>query len=198
MKIICYGDSNTYGYDPHGYPELRFSQEIRWVDHIAQQLAEQIEEVVNLGQNGREVPDNQWERAQDVAVYIAEISNPEDIITVMLGGNDLLLGNLSAEETTAKMKVLLEYMKDKLEGRKILLAAPIVMQHGYWVPEDHYIEESKILVKLYEKLAQDLDIDFVDPNQWGIGVAEDGVHFTAEGSKVFGQNIYQFLKAKYF
>lgn len=196
-KIICYGDSNTYGYDPQGYPELRFAEDIRWIDYVAEQLAGKFSKVVNLGQNGREVPDNQWERAKDVAVDIAGQTQEGDLVIVMLGGNDLLLGNLSAKETTAKMRVLLQYMKEHLEKRKILLAAPIVMKEGYWVPGDHYIEKSKVLVDLYEKLAGEMEVDFVDPNQWNIGVADDGVHFTAEGSGTFGENMTSFLAEKY-
>ena len=28
--IICYGDSNTYGYDPHDQMEGRYPKDVRW------------------------------------------------------------------------------------------------------------------------------------------------------------------------
>ena len=28
--LICYGDSNTYGYDPHDTNEGRYPKEVRW------------------------------------------------------------------------------------------------------------------------------------------------------------------------
>ena len=38
MKIICYGDSNTYGYDPHGGMVLRYGAAGRWVDLVGSTL----------------------------------------------------------------------------------------------------------------------------------------------------------------
>ena len=32
MNIICFGDSNTYGYDPRGYFGGRYDGDSRWVD----------------------------------------------------------------------------------------------------------------------------------------------------------------------
>ena len=35
MKVICFGDSNTYGYDPRGYFGGRYDADSRWVDILA-------------------------------------------------------------------------------------------------------------------------------------------------------------------
>ena len=35
MNIICFGDSNTYGYDPRGYFGGRYDADSRWVDILA-------------------------------------------------------------------------------------------------------------------------------------------------------------------
>lgn len=32
MNVICFGDSNTYGYDPRGYFGGRYDAGSRWVD----------------------------------------------------------------------------------------------------------------------------------------------------------------------
>ena len=32
MNIICFGDSNTYGYDPRGYFGGRYGADCRWVE----------------------------------------------------------------------------------------------------------------------------------------------------------------------
>ena len=29
-EILCFGDSNTYGYDPHDTNEGRYPKEVRW------------------------------------------------------------------------------------------------------------------------------------------------------------------------
>ena len=38
MKVLCYGDSNTYGYDPRGFFGDRYPAECRWVDILARKL----------------------------------------------------------------------------------------------------------------------------------------------------------------
>ena len=32
MNVICFGDSNTYGYDPRSYLGGRYDPDSRWVD----------------------------------------------------------------------------------------------------------------------------------------------------------------------
>ena len=62
MRMLCYGDSNTYGYDPRGFVGDRYQKESRWVDILAQKLKWEIQ---NEGQNGREIPSRpfQYQRA---------------------------------------------------------------------------------------------------------------------------------------
>ena len=35
MNVLCFGDSNTYGYDPRGYFGGRYDAGSRWVDLLA-------------------------------------------------------------------------------------------------------------------------------------------------------------------
>lgn len=82
-KIICYGDSNTYG--ACGFVGGRHHADIQWTG-ILQNSG--LYDVVNLGENGREIPSDQWELNE-----LTEILRQEgdfDLLTVMLGTNDLL------------------------------------------------------------------------------------------------------------
>ena len=82
-KIICCGDSNTYG--ACGFAGGRHHADIRWTG-ILQNSG--LYDVVNLGENGREIPSDQWELNE-----LTEILRREgdfDLLTVMLGTNDLL------------------------------------------------------------------------------------------------------------
>ena len=53
MRILCFGDSNTYGYDPRGFFGDLYDDKDRWVDLLAKQTGH---EVINAGGNGREIP----------------------------------------------------------------------------------------------------------------------------------------------
>lgn len=53
MNVICFGDSNTYGYDPNGYFGGRYDGDSRWVDILASETGWTVS---NMGENGREIP----------------------------------------------------------------------------------------------------------------------------------------------
>ena len=53
MNVTCFGDSNTYGYDPRSWLGDRYDPQNRWVDILAGKTGWNIS---NRGQNGREIP----------------------------------------------------------------------------------------------------------------------------------------------
>ena len=202
MKIICYGDSNTYGYNPHGSPALRYGAECRWVDLVGRVLPESCK-IFNAGQNGREIPDSGWESAEGVAMQLAAATEaaaggmPGNLIIIMLGSNDVLLGGRSAEKTAEKMGRFLGMIKMEAPGRQILLIAPVRFTEGFWVPDRQTMEESGKLPGLYAQLAEEMNVQFADANQWGVRLTDDGVHFTEEGHKAFAEGLTKHLKLWY-
>ena len=89
MNVICFGDSNTYGYDPRAYFGGRYDTDCRWVDILA---AETGWTVCNMGQNGREIPSS-------APSFLADT----DLLIVMLGTNDLLQGR-SPEQAAGRLE----------------------------------------------------------------------------------------------
>ena len=174
MRIICFGDSNTYGYDPRGWGG-RYGAGERWVDSLAALCGH---EVVNAGANGREVPRHPASR------QAAEKYGHADVFLVMLGTNDLLEG-ASASETAARMGDFLH----RLSPRQILLVAPPPMVRGAWVPTDGLVRESVQLAEEYRRLG----VPFVDTRSWNIPMAFDGVHFTEEGHRIFASRLAPYL-----
>lgn len=176
IRVTCYGDSNTYGYDPRSYWGSRYPADYRWVDLLAAKTGWEIQ---NDGINSREIP-------------LLDISVPSgtEMLIVMLGTNDLLQG--AAVETVAKRMesflIRLDLKKDKL-----LLIAPPHMQSGAWVPDRSLIDKSMLLAHSYRDLSERLRIRFVDAGKWNIALTFDGVHFTEEGHKAFAENLYQYL-----
>ncbi len=51
-RIVCYGDSNTYGYDPRSYLGGRYPETVRWTAL----LSADGWTVINEGENGRSIP----------------------------------------------------------------------------------------------------------------------------------------------
>lgn len=181
MRVICFGDSNTYGYDPRAYFGGRYPAESRWVDLLTEKTGW---EIINAGENGREIPRREYELIQINQILS---QRPVDLLIVMLGTNDLLQG-ATPETATARMEAFLTQLP--LSKEQILLIAPPTMQLGEWVTEKSLITASEQLAVHYETLARRLGISFADAGKWNISLTFDGVHFTEEGHKTFALGLY--------
>ena len=182
VRILCFGDSNTYGYDPRGFFDDRYGAEDRWVDLLVKQTGHVI---INSGANGREIPRNPY-----VLRLLAEHA-PVDIFLVMLGTNDLLQG-ASAKEAAARMEAFLNLLLPHC--KQFLLVAPPPMKRGAWVPTDELVIESIRLADEYKLLAEKLNIPYIDTWHWNIELAFDGVHFTEAGHHAFAENLRKELR----
>ena len=177
MNVICFGDSNTYGYDPRGYFGGRYDADSRWVDILAEKTGWTIR---NLGQNGRGIPSSAPPFPADT-----------DLLIVMLGTNDLLQGR-SPEQAAERLERFLSGIS--LDRGKLLLIAPPPMALGEWVPSPRGIEDSRIFARLCQTLAERMGIRFADAGKWDIPLAYDGVHFTEQGHKAFAAGLLEELK----
>ena len=178
MKLLCIGDSNTYGYDPRSYFGSRYPAEVRWTDRLDGY------DVINCGVNGMTVP-----REYTRYIGLARLHEP-DLVIVMLGTNDLLSG-LSGEEITGRMGGFLDSMIS--EGSPVLLISPPILQHGEWVHDDEVVEESQSLGELYRKLSEEKSCLFADAGEWDIEMSFDGVHFSPEGHAGFARRLEEIL-----
>lgn len=183
-KLICIGDSNTYGFDPRSYLGSRYDQP--WPELLA---AETGLEVVNLGQNGMEIPNDDLEL--DFLYWKLQSELPADGITVMLGTNDLLNARLPDQEAvTRRMEWFLRQLKVDFPRVKLWLIAPPPV----FVGEKRRDSASQRLGECYRQLARRLDIGFLDAAQWQLGTAFDGVHLTEEAHCRFAQHLQEVLR----
>ena len=188
MRVMCLGDSNTYGFDPRSYIGDRYPAECRWVDILA---AKTGWEVINEGENGRSIP--RWSFELEM-LQRTTIDDSIDLLIIMLGSNDILQG-ADAELTGKRMDAFLSWLPIPLS--RVLLVAPPPMQPGAWIFEERLIKESIQLVNEYRSLAHREQIRFADASQWEIGMAFDGAHFTEEGHRIFAERIYKELQNKF-
>ena len=187
-RLLCYGDSNTYGYDPRSYLGGRYPQAIRWTGL----LNAEGWKVINKGENGRSIPKSS--RAIDAAVQ-SVCGTEADILAVMLGSNDLLQGS-TAEVCGERMERFLKAILARGQGYlKILLIAPPQMEPGAWVSGPRTVEESRKLAGHFEAIAHRLGVAFADAGVWSVGLAYDGVHFSEEGHLAFSRGIQKALNA---
>ena len=125
--IICYGDSNTYGYDPQSLTGGRYPENIRWTGILQEKSGWLIK---NHGVNGRCIPHN----SSQIHFFCEQLRDWCKIkgtvrIWIMLGTNDLLTEKgFTAEDTGNRMKKFLQVLVQQLEVNnremKVRLIAP--------------------------------------------------------------------------
>ena len=184
-RILCLGNSNTYGYDPRGAFGGRYPKEVRWTGR----LAEAGWEVFNRGMNGGMVPTGgQASALLDLAVSLL----PLDVITLMYGTNDVLQGG-SAAAAGERMEAFARAMQTRIGEAELLIIAPPPVTYGDWVQSESVIRESAALSGEYRRAAAALGAHFADAGAWGVGLAFDGVHFTEAGHAAFFEGLSRAL-----
>ncbi len=183
--ILCIGDSNTYGFDPRSYYGSRYSENIRWTGL----LESSDRKIINCGQNGLCIPTAQTYAFYDDLIH----NNIPDLITIMLGTNDLLNG-YSAEKAAERMSSFITYILSRNNNLKILLLSPPLLQAGEWVQSQDLISESLLLGDLYKSIAEKNGLIFADTADWDIDILFDGVHFSPEGHRKYAEKLLESIK----
>ena len=194
-KIVFYGDSLTYGFDPRGAFGGRFPESIRWTDVLKTRMLREWEIDVRA-ENGKEIPETPSEIAS--AVSMLATAKPYDVLAVMLGTNDYLnMYQPNVVEVTGRMKLFLEavFVQDEnaqLPVHYLLIAPPMI----YTAQDEFYAKydtTSGIFGKAYKALAEHLGIHFADSTLWKLPPAFDGIHMTEEGNRIFADRMEEAL-----
>ena len=181
-RILCVGDSNTWGFDPRSYGGGRYAPDVRWIGRLPGW------EAVNDGVNGRTIPES-WEYPDAERKLRSERF---DAAAVMLGTNDLLQG-ASAAGAGAAMERFLTFLLAAAGETRLLLIAPPPFQPGEWVTRETQLAESKKLAGVYQALTEKLRVAFADAGAWDVALCFDGVHFTPEGHTAFAGGLSKVL-----
>lgn len=186
-KIYCYGDSNTYGFDPRSYIGGRYSEGSRWVERLKMAGFP----VINGGMNGRKIPyePSDYKQIEDML----ERYQPESML-IMLGINDVLQYDCcSIEELKERMNQFLKWLGYSYPGLHLILTAPPATK----VQVGQIDQITSLIPGCYRDLSTVYNTSFVDASAWNIPLAYDGVHFTETGHWLFADNMAEALKVIY-
>jgi len=111
--ILCYGDSNTWGYNP--LSQARHEYQDRWTSVLQRELGDDYL-IISEGLNGRTtVWEDPIELHKNGAAYLPpclESHKPVDLVIIMLGTNDLKQRfSLPAGDIAAGLGVLVDIVK---------------------------------------------------------------------------------------
>ena len=196
--VLCFGDSNTWGYSPLN--GSRHPHDVRWTGVLQNSLGDGFR-VIEEGLNGRTNATNEEERpirsGLDVLPILLESHRPLDLVVIMLGTNDLKHDfDLTAEQIAdgarqvCRSVIDCEYLMDN--PPQILLISPT---HVELMTEEEQglfigaIEKSRELARHYQVVAEDLGIHFLDASKIVVKTDLDGVHWDANQHQAFGEEL---------
>lgn len=201
-RILCFGDSNTYGYKPD--KSGRFDETVRWTGTISQRLGDDYR-VIEEGLCGRttifEDELRTGRRGIDLVGALVETHNPIDIFVVMLGTNDCKTRYKASAGIIAKgLERLIEEAEIKSSNKmKILVISPILLgkgvgEEGYDTEFDEHSElVSAQLAAEYEKLAKEKGYYYLDASRYAASSPIDREHLDSEGHARLAEAVYNKL-----
>jgi lysophospholipase L1-like esterase len=189
--ILCYGDSNTWGYAPA--TETRYPYAERWTTRLATELGHEYV-VIAEGLNGRTTlwPDpveGEYKSGKTYLPPCLESHQPLDLVVLMLGTNDLKhrFGQ-SAWDIARSIETLIQLIVytvnwPEAPTPKILLVAP----PPTCVAGTHFAEmfagadeKSLHLGKYYGEVAEVYGCAFLNAGDVIVSSPVDGIHFDAD------------------
>lgn len=188
IRILCYGDSNTWGANPVVFE--RYNETIRYPKVLQAMLGEGYE-VIEEGLCGRTLnkDDEKYPGVnRNGAKYFGTCvlsHDPLDYIVIMLGSNDLKAKfGTTIEQMVASLKeqyldlVQQSLSKILLKTPQIILVAPCEIKAGLYGMNQKAESMSKQFYKAYKTLAQQTNTLFVSNK--GLVAGADGLHLTPE------------------
>ncbi|MBR3331618.1 MAG: HAD-IA family hydrolase [Mogibacterium sp.] len=207
ITVLCYGDSNTYGYDPQTCG--RYPYDKRWTTLLGEMLGNRYE-VISEGLNGRTTaydrPGAAWKNGMSCFTACLGTHKPVDFVIIMLGTNDCdkELG-LSAGDIADGMEKLVSIIEEEtpvLQGYvpEIIVAAPAAIQGD--IAKSPFadkltagsVQKSLDIGPLYREIAERHGVKFADATK-GIEVAPDCEHLTEEGHRQIAGLFCETIKA---
>lgn len=201
-RILCFGDSNTWGYVP-GTKAERYPANIRWTG-VLQNLLGNNYEIIEEGLNSRTIKENdnrpgkEGRIAMDYIIPCLDTHNPLDYILIMLGSNELKSEfNLSAKDIGDNLKSLIQVIQFRTKAEIIIIVPPVLNENTeYSMANNKYVgayEKSLEFKKVYADIAQELGLKTVDV-QYKMIVGVDGAHITDESHGLLARAVFDVIR----
>lgn len=204
-KILCYGDSNTWGHIPcSGTPSERYARDVRWPGVIRDTLGVGYE-VIEEGLSGRTTiwddPNEEHMNGETYLIPCLQTHRPIDLVIIMLGTNDLKEQfSVRAVEIAAGVEKLVGIIQNSIAGQnrdapKILLICPVPVKNIMNFPGlDEAVKKSRQMKDHYKDVAERCGCTFLDASTVTDVSKEDGIHLDENGHKSLGKSVAQVVE----
>lgn len=203
--VVCYGDSNTWGYTPGS--GVRFDEKTRWTGRLQTLLGEEYR-VAECGMNARTTsfddPFRDYLNGRHGLVHCMVAAKPVDLLIISLGTNDLKYGTVyrSAKGLDALLDVAVHantYMPGSSpvyrDEPRILVISPIALHEeldrkfpGHEM--NGKLDDSRKFAAVYREVCQKWQVYFLDAAQTASASEIDCVHMDAVSHAALTEEVY--------
>ena len=205
-QILCFGDSNTWGYDGETRKRLPWGK--RWTSLLQEKFdvekaasSEKVR-IIEEGLCGRttvfEDPLRDGRRGTALLPTLLETHEGVDAVVLMLGTNDCkTVFGASAEVIGKGISRLLDQISAYAPGTKVLLISPIYLGKKVWQEgfdqefSRESIKISKELEGVYERIAREKQVEFMKAASYVSCCDADQEHMNAYGHQMFARAVYE-------
>lgn len=196
--VLCYGDSNTWGYDPS--TAQRYATDVRWTGVLRQDLGNGYL-IIEEGLNGRTTvwddPIEGYKNGKEYLIPCLQTHKPIDLVVIMLGSNDLKMRfSVPAYDIANGAGVLVDTVKKSDAGLdegppKVLLMAPPPVAKLTEFAEMFEGAEAKStrFSEHYRRVAEEQGCDFLDTSEVIVSSNIDGIHFEVSEHQKLGKAV---------
>ena len=206
--LLCYGDSNTYGYIPG--TGMRYPRDVRYPGRLQNLLGDEYF-VIEEGCNGRTTihddPIDGWKNGLDYLKPCLNSHKPVDIVIMMLGSNDLkeifhLTAGQIADGAGQLIDVIQTFTAEK-QGfiPQIILVSPPEIGTGirssvfYGAFNERAVEESRRFPECYQAIARKYGCIFFNAAEYIYPSEVDSLHLTPEGHRILAEKLCEVVQA---
>jgi len=203
-KILCYGDSNTWGCKPG--TQKRFPKESRWPGVLEQELEKDCS-VIEEGLNGRttvwEDPIEGYKSGKNYLVPCLETHKPLDLVIILLGTNDLKARfSVTAYDVAEGAGALVDIISKSETGKNeaspeiLLIAPPPIAELSEY--EDVFRgarEKSRNLSREFKRVATEHDCNLLDAAEYIHSSGKDGIHLEKNQQEKLGRTVAERVKS---
>ncbi|MCI5845577.1 MAG: GDSL-type esterase/lipase family protein [Oscillospiraceae bacterium] len=199
--ILCFGDSNTYGYHPE--TKKRYVETIRWTGRLQNQIRPYGWRVIEEGLCGRTTMLDGMHRENRngaaILPMLLETHAPLDAVILMLGTNDCKTQFHATPESIGDgIRKLILQIRETDSNLPILLISPIHLAQDIEKKDpafsDNSVLVSHALKSVYAAIAEQESCLFFAASDYAEPSEIDGEHLDAEGHQHLAEQIFKVLQ----
>ncbi|MBD3344886.1 MAG: hydrolase [Chitinivibrionales bacterium] len=204
-RVLCYGDSNTWGYNPSTGGQ--YSDDERWAGVLQEELGRGFTVIIE-GLNGRTTMyDDPFEGAhKNGRTYLPaciESHKPLDLVIILLGTNDLKTRFHAAPIDVAQGAGMLAGIIQASDAGprgvapQVLLIAPPPFEKltGFADNFAQGEEKSRHLTRFFKQVADSRRCHYLDAGEFIVSSPIDGIHLDATEHRTLAETVADTMKS---